>query len=151
MIEKVGGPTHRSRAGVTDLAGDHGVTEFVGVNDLGESFVVDGLTRAEDQNIVTARRPQLGQGAAITEDSAKIADQLRPDLVCVVAHEGEQLSLVVSRGTEAPALDLSAALKAALGPLGGKGGGQGALAQGAAPDGKRAQEALDLSVKALEA
>jgi alanyl-tRNA synthetase len=68
---------------------------------------------------------------------------LRADLVCAVAHEGEQATLVLARGAQAPALDLAAVLKAALGPLGGKGGGQGGLAQGAAPDGKKAQEALD--------
>jgi alanyl-tRNA synthetase len=87
-------------------------------------------------------------------DARELASKLvlaRADLVCAVAHEGEKASLVIARGEKAPALDLAAALRSALTPLGGKGGGQGALAQGAAPEGKRAQEALDLAAKALGA
>lgn len=76
---------------------------------------------------------------------------LRKDLVCAVVHAGEQASLVIARGDAAPALDVAAILKGVLAPLGGKGGGSGSLAQGAAPDGKRAQEALDLAARALEA
>jgi alanyl-tRNA synthetase len=73
----------------------------------------------------------------------------RKDALCVVAHEGEKLSLVVARGDQAPAVDVGAVLREALTPLGGKGGGQGSMAQGAAPVTGRADEALALAETAL--
>jgi alanyl-tRNA synthetase len=73
----------------------------------------------------------------------------RKDALCAVAHDGEKLTLVLARGSEAPAVDVSAVLREALAPFGGKGGGQGAFAQGAAPVSGRAAEALALAEKAL--
>ncbi|HZU98722.1 MAG TPA: alanyl-tRNA editing protein [Planctomycetota bacterium] len=73
----------------------------------------------------------------------------RKDALCAVVHEGEKLTLVVARGDQAPALDVAAALREALTPFGGKGGGQGGFAQGAAPVTGKGGEALALVEKAL--
>ncbi|MEZ0228950.1 MAG: alanyl-tRNA editing protein [Planctomycetota bacterium] len=80
--------------------------------------------------------------------SAKIV-AARKDVVCAVAHEGDKLTLVVARGDQAPAVDVGAAVREALGAFGGKGGGQGAFAQGAAPVQGKATEALALAEKAI--
>lgn len=102
----------------------------------------------EKGGVLVVERLTAGDaGDARTLASRVIA--ARKDAVCIVAHEGEKLTLVVARGDKAPAVDVGAALKEALGPLGGKGGGQGAFAQGAAPVQGRGAEALALAEKAL--
>ncbi|MGE0712461.1 MAG: DHHA1 domain-containing protein, partial [Planctomycetota bacterium] len=67
-----------------------------------------------------------------------------PEGVIVCAHAGERLSLVVARGeaAAASACDPAAWVRELLTPLGGRGGGKGATAQGSAPDAGRLEDLL---------
>ncbi len=68
--------------------------------------------------------------------------------VALLGLRAEKTQLIFARG-EGAGLDCGALLRAVLAPLGGRGGGQPALAQGGLPDPSRLEEALDAAFAAL--
>jgi alanyl-tRNA synthetase len=129
-----------------------------------------GLTKTlqRDLRAVRARLIELEaealaravQGPALThlleggdaKEAAAFARALlavRPRAAVAVVHVGERLTLVLARGEAGPDLDAGALLRELLAPLGGKGGGQPAFAQGAAADPSRAPELLAAARRAL--
>lgn len=74
---------------------------------------------------------------------------VRTDGLLALAHAGEKLTLAVALGVDVTGVDPGQVLRAVLTPLGGKGGGRGAFAQGAAPQGD-AHSALASAARLLD-
>lgn len=105
-----------------------------------------------------AARAQMIGGVPVAYTLAELRslDELRAlarqvaDRGCValVGMAGEKGHLIIARGEGLP-VDAARILRAALTPLGGKGGGRPELAQGGLPDGTRIGEALELAIAEL--
>ena len=107
----------------------------------------DLLSNAEARGeLRVVRRAFAGRGPEELRALAKAIAGLGG--VALLGGRAEKTQLIFARA-EGLALDCGALLRATLAPLGGRGGGQPALAQGGLPDGAQLEAALDAALARL--
>jgi alanyl-tRNA synthetase len=108
-------------------------------NELVASAQLVGIVRV-------VRRAFEGRGL---DEVRAIAKEISANgCLALLGLRAEKAQLIFARA-EGLEVDCGALLREVLAPLGGRGGGQSALAQGGLPDPARLEEALDAAVEAL--